>query len=93
MEVNLAFQNCLLASFPPTRFRIFAPPGCSSTKLSILYTLPSIIMYSPLSTVLCSATCLVVNWSDMAGYSRDLVSGAPEAGSRGGDREIEVFGG
>lgn len=26
------FQNCLLASFPPTLFRIFAPPGCSSMK-------------------------------------------------------------
>lgn len=28
----LTFQNCLLASLPPTRFKIFAPPGCSSTK-------------------------------------------------------------
>jgi hypothetical protein len=30
-----------------------------------LYTSPSTIMYSPFSTVLCSATCLVVSDSDM----------------------------
>lgn len=29
---DLTFQNCLLASFPPTLFKIFAPPGCSSTN-------------------------------------------------------------
>ena len=26
------FQNCLVASLPATRLRIFAPPGCSSAK-------------------------------------------------------------
>ena len=26
------FQNCLVASLPATLLRIFAPPGCSSTK-------------------------------------------------------------
>lgn len=26
------FQNCLVASLPATRFRILAPPGCSSRK-------------------------------------------------------------
>lgn len=30
------FQNCLLASLPPTRLRILAPPGCSSTKEATL---------------------------------------------------------
>ena len=29
---TLTFQNCFEASFPATRLRIFAPPGCSSTK-------------------------------------------------------------
>jgi hypothetical protein len=43
-----------------------------------LYTVPSMVIYSPLSMLLCSATCLVVNDSDMAtvdgyGYSRDDV--------------------
>jgi len=27
-EHVLTFQNCLLASLPPTLFKIFAPPGC-----------------------------------------------------------------
>lgn len=26
------FQNCFEASLPATRFKIFAPPGCSSTN-------------------------------------------------------------
>jgi hypothetical protein len=43
-EGEHTFQNCLLASLPPTLFKIFAPPGCSSTNVSILYTLPSIMM-------------------------------------------------
>ena len=64
-EGRHTFQNCLLASFPPTLFRIFAPPGCSSTKSFSPYTEPSIIIYSPLSTVLCSATCFGVSDSDM----------------------------
>ena len=59
------FQNCLLASFPPTRFSILDPPGCSSTNVSSLYTSPSMIMYSPFSTVLCSATCFTVSDSDI----------------------------
>jgi hypothetical protein len=29
-RVPLTFQNCLLASLPPTRFRILGPPGCWS---------------------------------------------------------------
>lgn len=59
------FQNCLLASLPPTRFKILAPPGCSSTKPAMPYTLPSMMMYSPLSTVLCDATSFAENCSDI----------------------------
>lgn len=29
------FQNCFVASLPATRFKIFAPPGCSSTKSGV----------------------------------------------------------
>lgn len=43
-EIGVTFQNCLLASLPPTLFKILAPPGCSSTKVSILYTSLSIMM-------------------------------------------------
>ena len=60
------FQNCFDASLPPTLFNIFAPPGCSSTKPRISYTLLSTMMYRPLSTVLCSPTSFVVNSLDMA---------------------------
>lgn len=67
---KLTFQNCLLASLPPTLFKILAPPGCSSTNVSILYTLPSMMMYSPFSTVLCSATCFVVRDSDIVSGRR-----------------------
>jgi hypothetical protein len=64
-EYPLTFQNCLLASLPPTRFKILAPPGCSSTNPSILYTSLSIIMCKPLSTLPASLTSLAVNSFDM----------------------------
>lgn len=64
---SLTFQNCLLASFPPTLFKIFAPPGCSSTKLPIAYTSLSMIMCRPFSTLPASFTSLAVNSFDMVG--------------------------
>jgi hypothetical protein len=66
LPIDLTFQNCFVASLPPTLFRIFAPPGCSSTNPPISYTLLSTMMYRPLSTVLWSATSLVVNSFDIA---------------------------
>ena len=43
-SVMHTFQNCLLASFPPTRLRTFDPPGCSSMNPVISYTLESTMM-------------------------------------------------
>lgn len=43
------FQNCLLASFPATLFKIFAPPGCSFTNSVTSYTEESTMMYMPFS--------------------------------------------
>lgn len=62
---QLTFQNCFDASLPPTLVRIFDPPGCSLMKSFIPYTEPSMMMYKPVSGVLCSATSLVVNCFDI----------------------------
>lgn len=64
-DVIYTFQNCLDASLPATRFKIFAPPGCSSTNLVTSYTLLSTMMYRPLSAVLWAATSAGVNDCDM----------------------------
>jgi len=67
------FQNCFVASFPATRFRILAPPGCSSTNPVTSYTFSSTMIYKPASGVLWLATSatekdfdiltwVVVNW-------------------------------
>ncbi len=66
MDAFRESQRCASAlTLPPTLFKIFAPPGCSSTKLLISYTSLSTMMYSPLSTVLCSLTSFVENSFDI----------------------------
>jgi hypothetical protein len=73
---SLTFQNCLLASLPPTLFKILAPPGCSSTNPSILYTSLSMMMCKPLSTLPASLTSLAVNSLDMlVDFGREFGSG------------------
>jgi hypothetical protein len=72
----LTFQNCLLASLPPTLFKILAPPGCSSTNPSILYTSLSMMMCKPLSTLPASLTSLAVNSFDiLVDFGRGIGSG------------------
>jgi hypothetical protein len=73
VRASLTFQNCLLASLPPTLFRILAPPGCSSTKPPISYTSLSMIMCRPFSRLPASFTSLTVNSFDMVGgFGRGL---------------------
>jgi hypothetical protein len=73
---RLTFQNCLLASLPPTLFKILAPPGCSSTNPSILYTSLSMMMCKPLSTLPASLTSLAVNSLDiLVDFGRGIESG------------------
>lgn len=85
------FQNCLLASFPATRFKILAPPGCSSTKPVTSYTVLSMMMYMPsLALALCLATSASVNVLDMlrdVGVEMSCWSSAGVIGQRWQRRE------
>ena len=67
-------SQCCRRNIPPTRFKIFDPPGCSSIQSPMAYTPLSMTMYSPVSAVLCSCTSfMVIDLDMMCGQRGNIV--------------------